>query len=82
MSSDDNKDQERRVLRVLPNEGEWKVTEQGKEGQEDFERKAEAEQYAKEEVREEPPSQVVVHGKDGRIQYESTYGDDPPEKKG
>ena len=73
---------ERRVLRVLPNEGEWKVTEQGEGGQEDFKRKTEAVQYAKEEARGDPPSQVVVHGSNGRIQYESTYGDDPPEKKG
>jgi hypothetical protein len=58
------------------------VTERGERGQEDFERKSEAVQYAKEEARGDPPSQVVVHGSDGRIQYESTYGDDPREKKG
>jgi hypothetical protein len=32
---------------------------------------------AREIAKENEPSQVVVHGEDGRIQEEWTYGDDP-----
>ena len=28
------------------------------------------------------PSQLVVHGKDGKIQFERTYGKDPEKHKG
>lgn len=73
---------DRVVYRVLPDHGDWKVKVQGTEDEESFERKTEAVQYAKEAAREEPPSQVVVHRQDGRIQYESTYGDDPRRRKG
>lgn len=39
--------------------------------------KAEAVGRAKERARVRQPSQVIVHKRDGKIQYENTYGDDP-----
>jgi hypothetical protein len=33
-------------------------------------------------AKEVQPSQVFIHGKDGRIQDERTYQDDPPETPG
>ena len=37
---------------------------------------------SKERARKEQPSQVKVHKKDGNMEYESTYGEDPTEYPG
>ncbi len=34
------------------------------------------------EARNDQPSQLVVYGKNGRIQFENTYGADPRRSKG
>lgn len=45
----------------------------------EYRTKDEAEHAAKERARGHEPSQVRVHGADGNMDYESTYGEDPPE---
>ena len=45
---------------------------------EEFRTKAEAVDAAKARARKEEPSQVKVHKSDGNMEYESTYGEDPP----
>lgn len=41
-------------------------------------------EYANEELwrRDGQPTQVVLHGKDGRIRWDRTYGRDPKRRKG
>jgi hypothetical protein len=33
-------------------------------------------------AKQAPQGQIIVHGRDGRIQYEHTSGDDPRERRG
>lgn len=76
---------DRTVFHVTPYVNSWKVKTEGA-GAYEFEAvmdtKEAAEQEAKERAREHQPSQVIVHNKDGRIEYESTYGDDPSSSAG
>ena len=76
---------DRMVFHVSPLANGWKVKCEGAAAYQ-FEAvvdtKADAEEIAKREARERPPSQVIVHRQDGTFEYESTYGDDPPESKG
>ena len=73
----------RTVYHVLPNGDKgWKAENVGS-------KKVVLEEDTKEEIvkkikaraRKEEPSQVIVHKKDGNIEYESTYGDDPVKYK-
>lgn len=64
---------------VVPRpDGGWQVL---KEGTSRFSAQAATKKQALEKARwlalRHAPSQVLVHGRDGRIQDESTYGDDP-----
>ena len=71
----------RRVLHVVPNKEDknWEVTED--HGCVELgvrKTQAEAIRLAQESI----ASQIVVHGKDGRIAREYTYGLDPEKSKG
>ena len=72
-------EKERVVYHVVPNaSGErWVVSQENAEFRKEFERKDEAEEFAKSRARAEGLAQVKVHRKDGNMEYESTYGDDP-----
>jgi hypothetical protein len=71
---------ERVVYHVVPNSSgeKWVVSQERAEFRREFETKDEAVQFAKERARKEELGQVKVHKKDGNMEYESTYGEDPP----
>ena len=56
----------------------WLVSQENGEFQQEFRTKEEAEEFAKERARAQGPSQAKVHKHDGNMEYESTYGQDPP----
>jgi hypothetical protein len=70
---------DRVVYHVVPNSSaeKWVVSQENAEFRKEFETKEEAVQFAKERARNEELGQVKVHKKDGNMEYESTYGDDP-----
>jgi hypothetical protein len=70
---------DRVVYHVVPNSSgeKWVVSQEKAEFRKEFETKDEAVQFAKERARKEEFGQVKVHKKDGNMEYESTYGDDP-----
>ena len=74
----------RRVYHVLPtDDGDWKVKERGAErAVKILEDKADALDLAKELAKNADLGQVIIHGKDGVIQTEHTYGQDPEKTKG
>jgi hypothetical protein len=70
----------RTVYHVLPNASgeEWVVSQENNETfREQYQTKLEAVRAAKERARGQEPAQVKVHTRDGNMEYESTYGDDP-----
>lgn len=71
---------DRVVYHVVPNSSaeKWLVTQENAEFRKEFDTKEEAVQFAKERARNEELGQVKVHKKDGNMEYESTYGEDPP----
>ena len=76
---------DRTVYHVVPNaEGSsWVVSKENNDTfREEYQTKAEAEQAAMSRARNEEPSQVKVHKRDGNMEYESTYGDDPRNIRG
>lgn len=69
---------ERTTFHVIPDVNSWKVKNEADPKYDalvdDKDRAVElARQYAKENV----PSQVIIHNRDGKISDEFTYGDDP-----
>jgi Uncharacterized protein conserved in bacteria (DUF2188) len=70
---------DRVVYHVVPNSSaeKWVVSQENAEFRREFETKEEAVDFAKERARKEELGQVKVHKKDGNMEYESTYGDDP-----
>jgi hypothetical protein len=70
---------DRVVYHVVPNSSgeKWVVSQERAEFRREFETKDEAVDFAKERARKEELGQVKVHKKDGNMEYESTYGDDP-----
>jgi hypothetical protein len=70
---------DRVVYHVVPNSSgeKWVVSQERAEFRREFDTKDEAVQFAKERARKEELGQVKVHKKDGNMEYESTYGDDP-----
>jgi len=72
-------EKERTVYHVVPNaSGErWVVSQENAEFRKEFDTKEEAEEFAKTRAREAGLGQVKVHRKDGNMDYESTYGEDP-----
>ena len=75
---------ERIVYHVVPNSSgeKWVVSQERAEFRRVFETKDEAVEFAKERARKEELGQVKVHKQDGNMEYESTYGEDPPEYPG
>ena len=67
------------VYHVVPDAGgeQWVVTEEHGELREAHPTKHEAVTSARERARGQQPSQVKVHKRDGNMEYENTYGDDP-----
>ena len=75
----------RAVYHVVPNASadRWVVSIEGNDSfREEFDRKDDAVEAAKRRARNEEPAQVKVHRKDGNMEYESTYGDDPRRSPG
>ena len=72
------------VYHVVPNaSGEkWLVSQENAAYRTEHETKEEAVQEAKRLAQEVELGQVKVHKKDGNMEYESTYGEDPPEYPG
>jgi len=70
----------RKVYRVMPGEKAWHVRDG--ESEREFSRKDEAVKWAREQAKQATPSQLLVHGQNGRIQNEYTYGSDPRGSKG
>jgi hypothetical protein len=74
---------ERKKYHVVPCESGWKVEPEHSHEALFINRiKDAAIQSARELAKSNKPSQVIVHGKDGKILEEYTYGDDPPESPG
>jgi hypothetical protein len=75
---------QRLVYHVVPNSsGErWVVSQEKAEFRREFDTKEEAVEFAKERARQAELGQVKVHKKDGNMEYESTYGDDPRRSPG
>lgn len=76
---------DRTVYHVVPNfdKSKWLVTLENDDNfRQEYETKAEAVDAAKSRARGEEPSQVKVHLENGNMEYESTYGDDPPSSPG
>jgi hypothetical protein len=70
----------RNVYSVMPAGKTWQVRD-GTTGRE-FPRKEEAVRWGREQAKKAMPSQLRVHGQNGRIQHEYTYGSDPRDSKG
>ncbi|HKV07516.1 MAG TPA: DUF2188 domain-containing protein [Thermoanaerobaculia bacterium] len=70
---------ERVVYHVVPNASaeKWVVSQENAEFRREFETKEEAVQFARERAQSAELGQIKVHKKDGNMEYESTYGDDP-----
>jgi hypothetical protein len=75
---------QRQVFHVVPQDhGKWRVEPAGsREVGRVFEDKDEAIRQATENAKAAETGQIIVHGQDGHIQYERTYGEDPRERKG
>lgn len=69
----------RKVYHITPNpQGGWRVgLEKAARASSLKDTKDEAVNRAKELAKSNPLSQVVIHGQNGRIQTEYTYGNDP-----
>ena len=70
---------ERIVYHVVPNaSGEkWLVTQENAEFRREHATKEEAVEEARRLAQQAPLGQIKVHKKDGNMEYESTYGEDP-----
>jgi hypothetical protein len=70
----------RTVYHVVPDSSadQWVVSQEKNDSfRQEYRTKEEAVNAAKERARREEPSQVKVHTRDGNMEYESTYGEDP-----
>jgi len=68
----------RYVLHVTPNANGWQVKRQGSDETEWLvDNKDNAINHARDLAKANQPSQIVIHTRDGRIETEHTYGDDP-----
>lgn len=75
---------ERVVYHIVPNADEgWQVEREGAErATSNHPTKEEAIEKAKALLENDELGQIKVHGKDGKIQREWTYGEDPAETPG
>lgn len=72
----------RTVIHVVPDSPGWKVQQAGYKSSQKFPKKKDALTWAKDIAESCRPSQIKIHGKDGKIQTEHTYGKDPERFKG
>lgn len=74
----------RKVYHVTPaGDGDWKVKREGASRADSVhEGKGDAVDRAKDLAKEAPLGQIIIHGQDGKIQTEHTYGKDPNPPKG
>lgn len=72
----------RAVYHVVPEDELWVVKIGGDSLSEAVDTKSEAIARAKELARRQALSQVVIHRKDGTIEQEFTYGEDPTRSPG
>ena len=73
----------RSVYHVTSKNNKWQVKGEGAErAASTHKRKSEAKNEARRLAKKREPSQVVIHGEDGKIQREWTYGNDPEKYKG
>lgn len=72
------------VYHVVPDSsGErWLVTEENAGFHEEYETKTAAVEAAKARARHAEPARVKVHGADGAMESESTFGDEPQHSPG
>lgn len=75
---------ERKVYHVVPNASaeKWLVSQENASLRREFDTKEEAVEEAKKLAQAADLGQIKVHKKDGNMEYESTYGEDPPEYPG
>lgn len=67
---------------VVPKDGKWQVIGEGNEkATATFSTQAEAIEKAR-EIAINQESEVVIHGKDGKIREKNSYGNDPYPPKG
>ena len=74
----------REVYHVVPNSSgeKWVVSQEKAEFRREFDTKEEAIELARQRAQQAELGQIKVHKKDGNMEYESTYGEDPPEYPG
>lgn len=74
----------RKVYHVTPaGDGDWKVKREGASRADSVhEGKADAVDRAKDLAKEASLGQIIIHGQDGKIKTEHTYGKDPYPPKG
>jgi hypothetical protein len=72
---------DRAVYHVVPNaSGErWVVKRENSDHRTEHDTKEEAVEEARRLAKQAALGQIKVHKKDGNMEYESTYGEDPPE---
>jgi hypothetical protein len=74
---------ERKRWHVLPHEEGWQVKRDGAKRATDVtEKQQSAIDVAVRIAKNNKPSQVLIHDRNGRIRDERTYGDDPEEYEG
>lgn len=62
---------------VIPNNGEWQVKREGSgRATKNFTTQQQAINYARDIARKQQ-SELVIHGRDGRIRDKDSYGNDP-----
>lgn len=73
----------RKKYHVSPHDEGWQVkSEGGTRASEVFDTKDKAVDEAQNLAKKQEPSQILIHGQDGKIQEERTYGQDPKRTKG
>ncbi len=75
-----------KTVHVYPANAAWAVKREGRKSSNLFATQKEAIESARSIARDSAPSQLIVHGKDGRIRDHVTHGlpkvQDPPGKRG
>ena len=75
----------RKVIHIVPTQDkkDWGVKNQGSQRlSRKFSNKQDAIDYGRSQAKNAPKGQLKIHGKDGKIQREYTYGKDPYPPKG
>ncbi len=69
---------ERTTLHVIPDANSWKVKNEADPSYDALvDNKDRAIEIAREQAKAAPLGQVIIHTRDGKIEEEFTYGDDP-----